>query len=204
MTATTILYIVAGYLSGSVLFARVAAALLGKGEVEAAGEDRNPGAANAFRCGFWCGVIALLGDLGKAILPIYCYCHFSGGLTQGPISLALVIAAPVAGHALPLWHHFKGGKGIAASFGSLLGLCPFWQPAVLFALVFVFFSVVLRIDPHFYRTIVTYLVTAVTFFFRYPAGIWGGFALISGTVLLRLHWSKERRTKPAVKLLWMR
>lgn len=204
MAATTILYIVAGYLSGSVLFARVAAAVLGTGEVEDAGEDRNPGAANAFRRGFWCGVIALLGDLGKAFLPVFCYCRFSGGLSQGPVSLALVIAAPVVGHALPLWHHFRGGKGIASSFGSLLGLCPFWQPAVLFALIFVFFSVVLRIDPHFYRTAVTYLVTAVTFLLRYPAGVWGGFALISSTVLLRLHHSKERRAKPAVKLLWMR
>lgn len=202
MTVTTILYIVAGYLSGSVLFARVAAALLGTEEVESAGEDQNPGAANAFRRGFWCGVIALVGDLAKAILPIFCYCHFSGGLEQGPISLALVIAAPVVGHALPIWHRFRGGKGIAATFGSLLGLFPFWQPAVLFALVFVFFSVVVRIDPHFYRTAVTYLVSAVTFFFRYPAGIWGGFALISGTVLLRLHHSKEHRARPVVRPLW--
>lgn len=204
MSATALLYIVAGYLSGSVLFAHVAAAVLGKGPVEDAGEDRNPGAANAFRQGFWCGVIALVGDLGKAFLPVYCFCRFSGGLAQGPVSLALVIAAPVVGHALPLWCRFKGGKGIAASFGSLLGLCPLWQPAVLFALIFVFFSVVLRIDPHFYRTMVTYLVTAISFFFRYGAGVWGGFALISGTVLLRLHWSKERRARPAVKLLWMR
>lgn len=204
MSTTTMLYIVAGYLSGSVLFARLAAAILGTDQVEDAGEDRNPGAANAFRRGFWCGIIALVGDLGKAFWPVFCYCRFSGGLLQGPISLALVIAAPVVGHALPLWHHFKGGKGISASFGSLMGLFPFWQPAVLFAVIFVFFSVVLRIDPHFYRTAVTYLATAITFFFRYPAGVWGGFALISGTVLLRLHWSKERRAKPAVKLLWMR
>lgn len=201
---TVLLYILAGYLSGSVLFARLAAFFAKKPDLLDASEDGNPGAANAFRYGgFWCGTLTLLGDLGKGVWPVYLYCHYSGGPDLGAAALALVLCAPVVGHAFPIWHHFKGGKGIATSFGCLMGLLPMWQPLIVFALVFVFFSVVLRIDPHFYRTVVTYLVSLVLFIFRYSPGVWFGFSLISGTVLLRLHLSKERRRGMAVKLLWM-
>ncbi len=200
-----LLYTVAGYLTGSVLFARLAAGCFGKSAMFDASKDGNPGTANAFQYGgFWCGVMTLLGDLGKGFLPVFLYCRYSGGLELGPLCLAPVLAAPVVGHAFPIWHHFQGGKGIAATFGSLLGLLTLWQPVVLFALVFVFFSLVLRIDPHFYRTVVTYLVTLILFVLYCPAGVWAGFSLMTGVVLLRLHLSKERRAKPAVKLLWMR
>lgn len=119
------------------------------------------------------------------------------------MALALVLAAPVVGHAFPLWHHFKGGKGIATTFGVLMGLLPLWKPLILFALIFVFFSVIIQVQPHMYRTVVTYLVTLVWLISRFPLGVWGGFSLISGTVLLRLHMSKEERERLAVKLLWM-
>lgn len=201
----TLLYIVAGYLTGSILFARLAAGCFGKPELFDASTDGNPGAANAFRYGgFWCGAMTLLGDLGKSFVPVFLYCRWSGGLELGPLCLASVLAAPVVGHAFPIWHHFQGGKGIAATFGSLLGLLMLWRPVVLFALVFVFFSCVLRIDPHFYRTVVTYLVTLILFVLYCPTGVWMGFSLMSGIVLLRLHLSKEHRSRMAVKLLWMR
>ncbi len=202
---TALFYILAGYLSGSVLFARLATSLAGKTAALEASEDGNPGTSNAFRYGgFWCGAATLLGDLGKGAWPVYCFRQLSGGAALGAVPMSLVLFAPVLGHTFPLWHHFRGGKGIAVTFGCLIGLLPSWRPLVLFALVFVFFSVVLRVDPHFYRTAVTYAVTLVLFLFRFPFAIWGGFALISGAVLLRLHLSKEQRTRPAVKLLWMR
>lgn len=202
--AVTLLYIIAGYLSGSVLFARLAAALFGKRDLLDASADGNPGTANAFSYGgFWCGVFVLLGDLGKGFWPVFLFCHRSVGPALGPMAMALVLAAPVVGHAFPLWHHFKGGKGIATTFGVLIGLLPVWRPLILFALVFVFFSVIIRVQPHFYRTVVTYLVTLVWFVLRFPVGVWGGFSLISGTVLLRLHMSREERKRLAVKLLWM-
>lgn len=202
---TSLFYILAGYLSGSVLFGRLAAACFGRSAAFDASEDGNPGAANAFRYGgFWCGVLTLLGDLGKGVWPVYLYLHSSGSLLLGAFPTSLVLLAPVLGHAFPIWHHFRGGKGIAVTFGCLIGLLPAWQPLILFALVFVFFSVILRVDPHFYRTLVTYLVTLLLFVFYCPVGVWVGFSLIAGTVLLRLHLSPERRARMAVKLLWMR
>ena len=47
---------------------------------------------------------------------------------------ALVMAAPVFGHAHSLFQKGHGGKAIAVSFGVLIGLLPLWQP--LAALIF--------------------------------------------------------------------
>ena len=85
----TILYIIAGYLSGSILSARICSAIFKK-EILLYSNDNNPGAANAFTYGgFSCGILTLFGDILKGFLPVYCYLH-----TDGNISLNL---APVLG-----------------------------------------------------------------------------------------------------------
>ena len=50
----------------------------------------------------------------------------------------------------------KGGKAIAVSFGVLLGLFPELHPAVYLAFFFIFFSVVVIINPHSLRSILTF------------------------------------------------
>ena len=116
-----------------------------------------------------------------------------------------MIAAPVIGHAFPVFYHFKGGKGITVTFGVLLGLFPIWEPAVMLAALFIIFSLVLRITPHFYRTGVTYICTLIgVFLFVDEMVIRFSFLLITVNVLTRLHISKEERKEPEVKLLWMR
>lgn len=196
---------VAGYLSGSILFARLAAVLFHKPGMIEKSKDGNPGAANAFQYGgFFCGLFVVCGDILKGALPVIAYCA-EGGLENSPLLTAAVLAAPVIGHIFPLYFHFRGGKGIAVTFGCLLGLYPMWEPLILFALIFIVFSVVLRITPHFYRTIITYLATTLCLFFIPGApGVLIGFCLITGVVLLRFRMSKEARPKMEVKLLWKR
>lgn len=186
-------YVLAGYLSGSVLYARVLCRLFGGEQLLLDSKDANPGTTNAFACGgFLCGVLTLMGDLLKGILPVWAYVRSGQAIT--PVSLALVLAAPVVGHAFPCFYGFHGGKGIAVSFGCLLGLVPFWAPVVLFAACFVFFSVVVRITPHFQRTAVTYFTTLILLALTHqPSGVALGYLLISVTVGLRLHLSKEPR-----------
>lgn len=199
----TFVYIITGYLSGSILFARLAAALFQKPDMIENSKDGNPGAANAFENGgLFCGLFVLCGDLLKGALPLMSYCA-AGGLENGAIITAAVLAAPVIGHAFPLYFHFHGGKGIAVTFGCLLGLLPVWRPLILFALMFIFFSTVLRITAHFHRTIVTYLATAAGLVFvSCPPGIQLGFFLITAVVLLRFSMSREVRPKMEVKPLW--
>lgn len=198
-------YIIMGYLSGSILFARICAKLMNKPGMLQESRDGNPGTANAFKYGgFLCGAVTLLGDVAKGFLPVFMYLKYSGEYRSFPLGAALVFAAPVLGHAFPIFFRFQGGKGIAVTFGCLLGMFPDMMPVVIFALLFVFFSLVLRITPHFARTIVTYIVSLCAFIrLHCESEIVLGFLLITMTVFLRLHMSKEQRERMKVKLLWM-
>lgn len=200
-----ILYVIIGYLSGSVLFASLAEALFHRPGMIEKSSDGNPGAANAFlQGGGFCGLFVVCGDILKGLLPVLGYCA-GGGLESPPSLTAAVLAAPVVGHILPLYFHFRGGKGIAVTFGCLLGLLPLWEPLILFAFVFLFFSLVLRVPSHFHRTIITYLATTLCLFFLpCPPGILMGFCAMTGIILLRFYFSKEVRPKMEVKPLWKR
>lgn len=201
----TCLYILTGYLLGSILFADVFVTMFHKKDAIEESKDKNPGTANAFMYGgFWCGVLTLICDLGKGIVPVHFYLRGSMPEEVTALSLSLVLAAPVLGHICSVYHHFKGGKGIAVTFGSLLGMFPDLRPALLLAFFFIFYSLILRIIPHFYRTLVTYLCTmAGLFFIPCLPGVRAGFFLISTAVLLHFHFSKEEREKFQVRLLWM-
>ena len=201
-----LMYILAGYLSGSVLYARLFARLFKAGDLTEVSRDHNPGTANAFRFGgFWCGTLTLLCDLLKGFLPVFLYVALARQEVADGLALALVIASPVIGHVLPVFHHFQGGKGIAASFGCLLGLIPHWQPAALLTALFIFFSVVLRITPHFQRTLVTYLCAPIGMLFvTKQLAVAAGFLLISFFIVLKLLSSKEEREPMGVQILWMR
>lgn len=196
-----VFFILLGYLSGSILFARVAAKLLGKEDCFLSSKDQNPGTANAFLCGgFLCGLLTLLGDLVKGWLPVHLYLLATEASRP---ELALVLAAPVLGTAFPLFHRFQGGKGIAVTFGCLLGLLPFGTPVFLFAGSFLFFSLIVRVKPHFYRTIVVYLFTLFLMLrLHLSAPVCAGFCLITMTVCCKLHQSKEVREKMKVQILW--
>ena len=202
----TIKFIMFGYLSGSILFARVCAKLLKKPDILHKSKDGNPGTANAFQYGgFLCGAITLIGDLAKGFFPVFVYMKYGEAFAGFPLATTLVLASPVLGHAFPVFFRFQGGKGIAVTFGCLLGVFPEPTPVLIFALLFVFFSLVLRINPHFVRTIVTYISTLLMMIcLPCSQEFVLGFVLISATVILRLHLSKEFRGKPEVKLFWMR
>lgn len=198
----TLLYILFGYLSGSVLYARVFCQLFGKQDAVENSADQNPGTFNAFRYGgFWCGVFTLCGDLCKGFFPVYLY--LAGMAAQMPLNLgtAFVLAAPVIGHIFPFFYGFHGGKGIAVTFGCLLGLFPDLRPVVFFAIAFILFSTCIQITPNYYRTIVAYLATlGAMLFFGAESWVCFGFLLITGAVCLRLLQSKEEKEKCKVKI----
>lgn len=203
--AGTIGYAILGYLSGSVLFAQVFSKVFHKEGMIANSKDQNPGTANAFmQGGFRCGILTLVGDVLKGFLPVFLFMH--GGMTEESHALlsGLVIAAPVIGHGFPLFYGFRGGKGIAVTFGCLLGLLPLWQPLAALAVFFIFFSLVLRITPHYHRTLAAYLCTlASVLCLGGGESVRAGFIIITLTVCARLFSSKEVKEKMGVGLLWM-
>ena len=65
-----------------------------------------------------------------------------------------------------------------------------------------FFSLVVRITPHFQRTIAAYLSAMVCLLLTsQPKAVELGFSLVTAVVCLRLHKSKEPREAMEVKLL---
>ena len=198
----TLLFTGMGYLSGSLLFARYFGRLCCKRDVTADSCDKNPGTFNAFQYGgFLCGTLTLCSDLLKGFLPVFLYrCGAAAGADMG---MAFVLAAPVYGHILPIFHRFCGGKGIAVSFGCLLGLLPEARPLLVLASAFLLFSLVVRITPNYHRTIAAYLVSVVGMILFVPdAAVSLGFALMAALVIGKFLCSPERKELCEVGMAW--
>ena len=198
----TVVFTVLGYLSGSLLFARYWGKWCRGRNVVEESPDQNPGTFNAFQYGgFVCGTLTLCGDLLKGFLPVFLYCR---EMPWG-LGLALVLAAPVWGHVLPLYHGFRGGKGVAVTFGCLLGLLPKRRPLLLLAFVFLFFSLVVKITPNYHRTLAAYVAAALGMVLFVPdPGVALGFGLISVVVIGKLLHSTERKESCKVGIVWKR
>ena len=195
---TTALFALLGYASGSVLYALVFARLFHK-DILTDTRDQNPGVANAFqKGGFLCGLLTLCCELLKGFLPVALYLR-QGGSEAG---LLLVLAAPVLGHVFPAWRRFHGGKGIAVSFGCLLGLAPDLLPVLIFAGTFILFSTVIKISPHFYRTLAAFLCACIAMpLLGVGEPVCLGFFLMTITVFLRFRLSQEEKEQMEVKWL---
>lgn len=205
MNLSVLLYSLLGYFCGSILFTRLYSQLFHKNDASSQAADHNPGVFNAFRYGgFGDGLFSLAGDLGKGFLPVCLYLLN----TPNPVvpGIALVIAAPVIGHIAPIFYRFKGGKGIAATFGSLLAIWigqispwPVWTLAVLFLL----FKLVIPIHPDYYLTAFVFITLPLAVWFE-PVShdIFLGVLLITLAVLIRLVFSQEKRSRMEVRFLW--
>lgn len=202
MMVRAVLFTGLGYLSGSLLFARFIGWLCCRRDVTADSCDKNPGTFNAYQYGgFLCGTLTLCGDLLKGFLPVFLY--HGGSVSAADAGLAFVMAAPVYGHVLPVFHKLQGGKGIAVSFGCLLGLLPEARPLAVLAAVFLFFSLVVRITPNYHRTFFTYLVSAVGMALLVPnPAICLGFALVTALVTVKFLLSSERKESCKVGVVW--
>lgn len=117
--------LLSSYLLGSVPTGLLVARLLGGTDPRRMGSG-NLGAANLYRLlGRSAGALTLLGDTAKGALPVGLALAWLKPL--GPwqdAAVALVGAAAVLGHVLPLYLGFKGGKGVATAFGVVAVLSP--------------------------------------------------------------------------------
>ena len=134
----SVLFILLGYLSGSVLYAKIFGMLFKKKDIVKESRDGNPGTANAFmEGGVLCGICTLICDLLKGMLPVYLYMQSLDIQKSQGIMISLVLAAPVLGHVFSIFNNWKGGKGIATTFGCLLGLFPDLSAALILAFFFI-------------------------------------------------------------------
>lgn len=115
-----ILIVVAAYLIGSVSFAIVTSRVLDFSDPRQVGSG-NPGATNVVRAGGWlAAALTFLGDAGKAVATLS-YADYAGA-SDGLV--AVVGVATFLGHLYPIYHRFRGGKGVATYLGLLFGINP--------------------------------------------------------------------------------
>ncbi len=150
-----ILVVLYGYVSGSLLFSKWLPLLIKGVDVTELSDDHNPGTANAMKyAGVWVGILCLLGDIFKGVVPVYLAIKW--GYIKSKLFF-LMIVSPVLGHAYSIFNHFKGGKAIAVSFGVLIGLASFNYYPLLVLIILYITNSVFRINPHTRRTRITYI-----------------------------------------------
>jgi len=121
-----ILLIPLAYLIGSVSFAVVVSKCMRLPDPHSYGSG-NPGATNVLRTGNKrAAVLTLLGDALKGFVAVVLARMILG---EGSLSSSLnswilcgVVVAVFLGHLFPIFHGFKGGKGVATACGILFGI----------------------------------------------------------------------------------
>lgn len=121
-------------------------------------------------------------DFLKGLLPVLA----SDLLTQhwnAPIFIPLVTAgAAITGHLFPIYLRFCGGKGVATSFGAVLGIWPvFTLSGIVAAIFFLFIFLAWRIIS------LASIVATVIFMLMVP---FFGFLLINQRLLTSTSWPK--------------
>ena len=152
--------IILSYLLGTIPTGLIVTKLFGKGDVRKKGSG-NIGATNTLRvAGKWAGLITLVIDCAKGAIPVLIVSsYFSVVETDAYIYCGI---AAVLGHMFPVWLNFKGGKGVATTFGVLAAASQ--EFAMLLAVVFVLSFLPFRVVS--IATLVTVMVaTAVAALF---------------------------------------
>jgi glycerol-3-phosphate acyltransferase PlsY len=127
MTLTLdLLLIPLAYLIGSISFAVVVSKLMRLPDPHSYGSG-NPGATNVFRTGNkLAAALTFLGDALKGYFAVMLARVLLGdqSLTSTLSSWVLcgVVLAVFLGHLFPIFHGFKGGKGVATACGILFGV----------------------------------------------------------------------------------
>jgi len=113
-------YLVLGYLVGSLPFAVIVSRLFGLADPRSFGSG-NPGATNVLRGGNRAAaVLTLLGDAAKGWVAM----ALAAQVGADGMASALAGLAAFVGHLYPVFLRFRGGKGVATALGVLIGLDP--------------------------------------------------------------------------------
>ena len=140
MQAIQILLPLAAYLIGSVSAAIIVCRLMKLPDPRSTGSG-NPGATNVLRVGGkTAAAITLAGDALKGFIPAI----VATKLGAAPLIIGLTALAAVLGHLFPVFFQFKGGKGVATSFGAIFGIA--WLAGLLTLTTWLAVSLIFRMS----------------------------------------------------------
>lgn len=118
---TLVLLSLFGYLIGSIQSGTLISKIFYKIDVRDSG-SKSSGATNVHRTiGLKPGIIVLIIDIIKGLVPVLIISLFFEDDIYSIFSSILL----VLGHCYPVYHKFKGGKGVATGFGAVVVLVPY-------------------------------------------------------------------------------
>ncbi len=134
VTLIPVVWIGFAYLIGSISFGIIFSKLFGLPDPRTVGSG-NIGATNIARSGKKLpAILTLLGDAFKGWLPVWLALQ-SNMLMWVVASVGLAV---FFGHLFPIFHRFKGGKGVATALGVMLAVSPMLALACLLTWLVVF------------------------------------------------------------------
>ena len=119
---SSLAFVALAYLIGSVSFAVVTSKLFDLPDPHSYGSG-NPGATNVLRTGNKAAAaLTLVGDGMKGWLAVVLAQQLGSSFGVAAWTVPAVALAVFLGHLFPLYHGFKGGKGVATAAGIMLAM----------------------------------------------------------------------------------
>ena len=177
----TLLYkialVIGSYLFGAFPTAYVVHKIKKGGDIRKHGSG-NVGGTNIIRTvGVYSGIATIIIDMIKGFIPILViYFIYPDDL----ILLSIVTVSTILGHDFPIYIKFKGGKGIATSFGAIVGISalPFFNNSVwleilpIFIIFFTWAIIFLISKIVSVGSLTAAVITPLAFFFtKYPLSV---------------------------------
>jgi glycerol-3-phosphate acyltransferase PlsY len=124
-------FVVLAYLMGSISFAVIVSRAFGLPDPHTYGSG-NPGATNVLRSGKKvAALLTLIGDAGKGWLAVYLALRYMPDAGVEQRWAAACAVAVFVGHIFPVFHRFRGGKGVSTALGILIAIEPWLGLATL-------------------------------------------------------------------------
>ena len=120
-----LIIIITAYLLGNISTSYIVAKRLAGVDIRTQGSG-NAGSTNVLRTlGKKAGALTFIGDVLKGLIAVLIARLIAYGVNLDDTTCAYIaVVAVVLGHNYPVFLGFKGGKGVATSLGSMLGMNP--------------------------------------------------------------------------------
>jgi len=159
---------IAGYLSGSIMFAYIITKLILGKDIRDLGNN-NPGAANTFKqTGAVWGILTGALDASKSLMPIL-IAHYHFGVSS--ISLGFIGIGAIIGHGYPIYFGFRGGRAAATLMGIYLFFI-LYELTVAFVVAPLFIYTVVKTNKSYWIPFGIVSLSAISsLFFNHPVEV---------------------------------
>lgn len=184
-----IIFVIAAYLFGAFPTAYVIHRIKKGDDIRKYGSG-NVGGTNVTRTlGAGYGILTIVVDVIKGFTPILVLYFI---YPQDLILLSIVSVAVILGHDFPVYIKFKGGKGIAASLGVVIGVStlpfmdnPIWLKILLFLIILGTWAVIFAVFRIVsLASLCAAVVTPIAFYFTVIGHTWDTWAIVIAAFFL--------------------